>query len=551
MMARTTVLACALAIGAAMPAGAPAGERLYNGIALPDEWPPRSEALTLEPMTVPYLENPPQVIPIDVGRQLFVDDFLIEETALSRVYHRAEFHEASPLIEADRPWEIKDGPRAAVAYSGGAWFDPEDDLFKIWYAAASIGRPTITCYARSPDGIHWEKPDLDVEPGTNVVLRHNLDSTTVWLNLDEKAPGRRYRMFVTERRSGWQFVFRVSPDGVHWSGPVGPITSVHDRSTAFHNPFRNVWVYSIRDRLHDERIRKYREHADVTAPWRADEIVPWVRADRLDPRHPSGEFSHVRPQLYNLDAVAYESIVLGLFSIWQGPSNKEVARRGIVKRNEVLLGFSRDGFHWHRPDRRPFLGVNETAGAWNWGNVQSVGGGCLVVGDKLYFYASGRSPGDATRPGRASTGLAVLRRDGFASLRAGSTMGRVTTRPVQFTGRHLFVNVDCDRGKLLVEVLDENGRTIAPFTRDRCTPVSVDKVLQAVTWKGAEDLSAAAGRPVRLRFYLQNGSLYAFWVSPDRSGASYGYVAGGGPGFTGSRDTAGSGSAEGAGRRTP
>jgi hypothetical protein len=25
---------------------------------------------------VPYLENPPAVIPIDVGRQLFVDDFL-------------------------------------------------------------------------------------------------------------------------------------------------------------------------------------------------------------------------------------------------------------------------------------------------------------------------------------------------------------------------------------------------------------------------------------------------------------------------------------------
>jgi hypothetical protein len=33
--------------------------------------------------------------------------------------------------------------------------------------------------------------------------------------------------------------------------------------------------------------------------------------------------------------------------------------------------------------------------------------------------------------------------------------------------------------------------------------------------------------------------LYSFWVSPDRSGASYGYVAAGGRGFTGSRDTVG------------
>jgi hypothetical protein len=36
-----------------------------------------------------------------------------------------------------------------------------------------------------------------------------------------------------------------------------------------------------------------------------------------------------------------------------------------------------------------------------------------------------------------------------------------------------------------------------------------------------------------------NGRLYSFWVSPDASGASYGYVAAGGPGFTGPTDTVG------------
>jgi hypothetical protein len=42
-----------------------------------------------------------------------------------------------------------------------------------------------------------------------------------------------------------------------------------------------------------------------------------------------------------------------------------------------------------------------------------------------------------------------------------------------------------------------------------------------------------------LRFYLRNGALYAFWVSPEESGASHGYVAAGGPDFTGPRDTVG------------
>jgi len=207
--------------------------------------------------------------------------------------------------------------------------------------------------------------------------------------------------------------------------------------------------------------------------------------------------------------------------------------------NEVLLGYSRDGFHWHRPDRRPFLGVTEKDGDWNWGNMQSAGGGCLVIGDKLHFYVSGRKRTERFWDGGGSTGLGTLRRDGFASMNAGETPGILTTRPVRFKGKHLFVNADVDGGELRVEVLGENDRIIEPFTRQNCVPLSADKTRQLVNWKGAGDLSVLAGRPVRFRFDLRMGGLYAFWVSPDRSGASNGYVAAGGPGFTGPKDTVG------------
>ena len=40
-----------------------------------------------------------------------------------------------------------------------------------------------------------------------------------------------------------------------------------------------------------------------------------------------------------------------------------------------------------------------------------------------------------------------------------------------------------------------------------------DKTLLAVTWKGAPDLSAVAGRPVGFRFHLKKGRLVAFWDS--------------------------------------
>jgi hypothetical protein len=416
----------------------------------------------------------------------------------------------------------------------------------MWYLG---GYCVSTCYATSRDGIHWDKPALDVEPGTNVVLRHHRDSNTVWLDCAERDPKRRWKMFTMENRpgKGWSLVVRASADGIHWSEPLASSLPVGDRTTVFYNPFRNLWVYSLRSGLGNlGRMRLYREHADAVAglTWRDSDISLWVGADRLDPHNPNPELSKIAPQLYNLDAVAYESLLVGFFSIWQG----DPASRGFQKRNEVLLGFSRDGFHWQRPDRRPFAGINESEGAWNWANVQSTGGGFLVVGDKLYFYVSGRQ--QSRRTGHNTTGLAILRRDGFASMDAGSEEGTLTTQPVQFKGKHLFVNLRAPQGELKVEVLDEQGNPLPPFTRANCQPMRGDHTLAAVKWTGAtdsdkdksnsKDLSSLAGRPVRFRFLLRNGSLYSFWVSPDASGASHGYVAAGGPGFTGPADTVGS-----------
>ena len=61
-----------------------------------------------------------------------------------------------------------------------------------------------------------------------------------------------------------------------------------------------------------------------------------------------------------------------------------------------------------------------------------------------------------------------------------------------------------------------------------------------LTWKGAADLSSIAGKPVRLQFKLVGAvQLYSFWVSNSTCGESQGYVAAGGKGFDGMKDTKG------------
>ncbi|MBC8871039.1 MAG: glycosyl hydrolase family 32 [Planctomycetes bacterium] len=524
---------CAIA---AQPEGereSASGKVSYNGIVLPDEWPPRMAQLPRDPSQPPYLESPPNVIPIDIGRQLFVDDFLVEHTTLTRTFHQAEYYEHNPILKPDQPWETNTAPNpCAMVFSDGVWYDPQDKLFKMWYMGGYVAG---TCYATSTDGIRWEKPELDVVPGTNLVQQGRRDSSVVWLDHTTTNPQARFKLAYY---ASGGLLLCTSADGIHWSEPARS-GRTGDRTSFFYNPFLKRWIYSIRTGVSGfGRSRLYWEAADFLedANWKSGEPVLWTSADSADPKR---EDLGTPPQLYNLDCVAYESLLLGLFTIWRGqPSDR-------AKPNEVCLGFSRDGFHWDRPDRRAFIPVSETHGDWNWGNVQSAGGGCLVVGEKLYFYVSGRAgvPGSRSS-GVCSTGLATVRRDGFASLDAAEAEGTLTTRPVRFQGKYLFVNADVDEGELRVEVLDEDQRVIAPFSLENCVPLSKDSTIVQVRWTGAKDLSKLAGKTVRFRFYVKRGSLFSFWVSPDASGASYGYVAAGGPEFDGPVDTVGRETAE-------
>jgi len=520
------------------PTGPDQGEMLYNGIQLPALWPPAVDTLTRQPMDLPYMRSLPQSLPIDIGRQLFVDDFLIEQSTASRTFHQAKYHPASPVLRPDQPWEtntVSKGYPAptAMVFSDGVWYDPHDRLFKMWYMGGYV---QSTCYAVSQDGINWVKPLLDVKPSTNCVLDKPRDSATIWLDHEAADSSQRYKLFLIHRgEQDYSGLLYVSADGIHWADPPAQAKMHDDRTTLFYNPFRKKWVYSIRCNYTGMgRSRRYRENDDVFAGLAMDKSQEtlWVGADWNDRPRPD---LPAAPELYNLDAVAYESLMLGLFSIWPG---QPVDR---AKPNYVCLGFSRDGFHWHRPDHRPFLNVSEQYGDWNWGNVQSAGGGCLIGGDELYFYVSGRSGvKGSSASGVCATGLAVLRRDGFASMDAGKKECTLTTRPVRFSGNHLFVNSDSRKGRLQVEVLDVNDRVLAPYTKHNCVAVKTDETLQRVTWKGASDLSPLKGQTVKFRFYLRQSRLYAFWVSRETSGASDGYVAAGGPGFTGPTDTVGS-----------
>ena len=180
--------------------------------------------------------------------------------------------------------------------------------------------------------------------------------------------------------------------------------------------------------------------------------VPWFAVDRDD-------CAFEQCDVYNVDGVAYESILVHGLAILHGP-----AVGGELKNNSAHVGFSRDGFHITRPDdRRPFLDVPE-----GWWNVQLASGSPIVAGlgsreERLYFYVGygfGNGGGKSVyKDYEERTALATLRRDGFARLQA--TNGTATTRPLAFSfvsgPRYLWVNA-CVKKQPVSEVTGTTSR---------------------------------------------------------------------------------------------
>ena len=505
---------------------------------------------------------------VDLGRQLFVDGFLIAATqGVECVYHHPVKYPGNPVLRPETPWEVNTpGNAVALPKGGGLWWDEERQVFRLWYEA---GWCREICYAESADGIRWERPCLDVVPGTNRVLPdRQVDSWSVVPDPSAPPEGR-WKLFVSSywswkegRGTGHGTVY-TSPDGIHWTyrGDTG---RCGDRSTMYYDPFRGKWVWSLRCGWSGARSRAYHDSPDFLsgASWHwpiapgkggggveftnTVDCVKWLAADEMDVQH-GRPHENERASLYCFDAVAYESIMLGAFEIHWGPENDKCMERGLPKITEIQFCYSRDGRNFLRPDRTAAIAA-ERWGAygkkWDVGYVQPLSNICVVRGDRLYFYY-GAFSGDVNRLGKddigvplamngnmngiyanGAMGLAILRRDGFAGLRASAT-GVVTTRPLVFSKRRLFVNLDAPAGRLSTEVLDAQSERVLARLGD----VAGDSTKLEVG-----DVSVFAGRAVRLRFTLERGELYSFWLAPDARGASGGYLAGGGPGYRGLRD---------------
>ncbi|MBS0632000.1 MAG: hypothetical protein JSS11_08815 [Verrucomicrobia bacterium] len=468
-------------------------------------------------------------------RQLFLDDFILGDlNGVTRVIHQPKKYEGNPIIRADLPTDgqaiqIRDAP---------SW-DDREQVWKLWYmrfgddgnGAGGSG------FARSKDGLHWEKPDLGLvevhgsKHNNIVTVQGDPKAFTQHILIDPAAPpARRYKCLIGER--GRQPA--VSADGFTFSKLDVPMIPSQDESHCNWDPVRREYLLTVK---HTGPFGRsvYLSLSSDFEHWTEPELIyhadaldqqlgeDYIRAVETNPRLWRPTVNHTdeyNVEIYNMPVFRYEGVYIGFPNYFESSGRIPLPRGNQDGVNSPKLAVSRDLHAWtHVGDRAHFLPISEMApGVMDTGQI-FLSSHPIRRGDELWLYYSGidvRHRPNVPRVIDEYHGgifLAKLRLDGFVSFHGGADGGFLDTRPVRLQGGGLFVNATA-AGELRAEITGPDGRTPLPgWEAAHCVAITGDHMRAELKWE-RKSLAELAGRRVRIRFRLRDADLYSFWLEP-------------------------------------
>ena len=452
-----------------------------------------------------------ETTPMDIGsaKQLFIDGAIIASSQGVALTMNPPLKTGDKCIIPDRPWE----GYGVCAYNSVA---EDQGILKMWYDAIANDGSRWLCYATSTDGVHWEKPSLGIvefngSKDTNIVFpleKRTHEPGCVFIDANPKcAPDARYKMVCSYEGPGGfaTYVFQ-SADGLHWR-PIGDKASFRSSDTG------NVAFW-------DDRISRYVAYIRTWTPMRMvgrcefDNLADFGKEqvvfgyDTQDP--PDVDF-------YTNAAVKYpyaQNVYLIFPSAYLHYPDPPVGKHGNDGPLDIRFAVSRDGIHFSRPDRKPYIGLG-VKGSFD-DSAMYMTTGMIHRGAELWQYYLGYdfthgAYNMATDKFKGAISRVIQRLDGFVSADAAYEGGELTTVPVVFSGKRLEVNVNASvAGSMQVEILDAGGKPVPGFTLADADAIKGNWIAKAVTWRGKDDVSALAGKPVQLRFVMRDAKLYAF-----------------------------------------
>ena len=443
-------------------------------------------------------------------RRLFLDAMVTEESeGLARVFHSAEKYEGNPVVPRDKPWEGW-GP---YMYGTVMW---DEGKLKMWYQCIS-GAHGFVGYAESRDGLKWDKPNLGIvdyegcSANNIVATNHQFHIPSVIKVRDPESSERQWAMYGYARELGPHVAF--SKDGLRWS--VRPddkaLFKSSDVTNFFYDPYekRYVCTYKTANRRHRAvGIALSKDGLEWSKP--VEGAV--VGADDLDPD---------ASQFYGMPVFPYQGMYIGLpwiyhsrwikYGEYSSPEVMYEAEKGSPCTVDVQFAWSWNLISWTRtPERKPFIALGPP-GSFDSSMIYTARAP-VIVGDKLYFYYGGFDKvHNDYKDVKGEIGLAVLRLDGFCSMRADDEEGWLISRREVFRTPKVTINAKTDAdGYVAAELLDRNNNVIPGFSREDCIPFKGDSIRHDLTWKTNAFPADLVDADKKIRFFLKNADLYSY-----------------------------------------
>ncbi|HOQ87898.1 MAG TPA: hypothetical protein PLQ89_19500 [Phycisphaerae bacterium] len=513
--------------------------------------------------TLAGAQTEPGSSPLNIAgnRQLFIDRTFIENARGIELRVHQPVKTGELTIKPDHPWEQGGiGPYSSVLWEPGKPGEP--GAYHMWYHAMTTtqwhtgdDRGAI-CYARSRDGIHWEKPALDLVPfegssGNNIVLGHGAAGAKLGQDggmvfIDPTAPpDQKFRMAIRVKEFGEGLHVFSSPDGIRWRCTHPSVITARPEQGNHHLDSQNVLFWdaglgkyvayvrrNVKDAGSQGRSIARGESATLDGFPVVQDMPVAFGPDRDDLFHhdvPAVDYymsAAIRypwaDRAYFMFPTAYYHYLGGILPEFKGevPTNAGPLH--------TQFAASRDGIRWERFGREPFVPLG-MKGEFDWasarvfyGMVPDVSGRYLYMYYRASDWLHGWDRDERNKRLLTAAGLGaseniavisrvVLRRDGFVSVRAAYTGGEFATPPLVFTGRQLVLNIDTSAtGIARVEIQDANGAPLPGYGLDDCDLIhTTNEINRVVSWQGRRDVTGLAGRPIRLRFSLRDADLYA------------------------------------------
>ncbi len=444
-------------------------------------------------------------------RQLFVDDHVVDRLD-GEV--RLELHRPQPreiVLRFDRPWE--------GIYSGYETVLRDRGRFRLYYRGMPEAKhdfdTEVTCVAESDDGVHWTRPELEIYEvkGTkknNVVLARNrgCHNFAPFVDANPNTPqAERYKALGGTGKPG--LLAFVSADGLRWrqiqKDPVITKGAFDSQNNAFWSESEKKYVCYF---------RVFREGKRWIAVTTSDDFIAW--SDPVDLELDGKERQH----LYTNQIAPYPrapQIYLGMptryFPGRRVVTKAEAARIGTPKEwnyvsdcTDIVFTASRGGIDFSRSFMEAFVRPGLDLKNWTSRANYAVRGFVQTSDTEISVYVKHNAGYPTIHIRRYS-----LRADGFVSVRGSFKGGTLVTKPLVFAGDRLSLNSSTSAaGGIRIELRDADGTPIDGYSFDDTKEVVGDRIDHFVEWKNGRDVSALAGRPIRLAIELRDADLYSF-----------------------------------------